>query len=100
MAAEAGFGPEIAGVSGELIYWHLSGGFDPGRTVKLFKKNAAEIRDAVRDAQDRLCDLIDEFDQPRPRLSVAATSRAGTAVLRLRTTRPGRRMVRGGDSDE
>ena len=62
MAAEAGFGTEIAGITGELIYWHLSGGFEPGHAVKLFKNNAAEIRDAVRAARENLCGLIDEFD--------------------------------------
>jgi ATP-dependent helicase/nuclease subunit B len=64
MAAEAGFGAETTGISGELIYWHLSGGYEPGRTVKLYKESAAEMRDAVRGARDNLCRLIDEFDAP------------------------------------
>ena len=64
MAADRGFGADLAGETGELIYWHLSGGLDPGRTMPLFKKNAAGIPDAVLDAKDRLCDLIDAFDQP------------------------------------
>jgi ATP-dependent helicase/nuclease subunit B len=64
MAADRGFGADLAGVTGELIYWHLSGGLDPGKAMPLFKKNAAGIPDAVLDAKDRLCDLIDAFDQP------------------------------------
>ena len=64
MAADRGFGADLAGETGELIYWHLSGGLDPGRAMPLFKKNAADIPDAVLDAKDRLCDLIDAFDQP------------------------------------
>jgi ATP-dependent helicase/nuclease subunit B len=64
MAADRGFGPDLAGDTGELIYWHLSGGLDPGRAMPLFKKNASDIPSAVLDARDRLSDLIDAFDQP------------------------------------
>jgi ATP-dependent helicase/nuclease subunit B len=64
MAAEQGFGAGLAGVAGELVYWHLSGGLDPGRTVPLFKKNPADIPAAVEDAKERLGALIDAFDRP------------------------------------
>ncbi len=64
MAMQQGFGLELAGVTGELLYWHLSGGMDPGKAVPLFKKNPADIPDAVEDAKQRLGDLIDAFDQP------------------------------------
>ncbi|MDR3531488.1 MAG: double-strand break repair protein AddB [Rhodopila sp.] len=64
MAVESGFGPNLAGATGELIYWHLSGGLDPGKAMPLFKKNPSDIPSAVLDAKDRLCDLIDMFDQP------------------------------------
>jgi ATP-dependent helicase/nuclease subunit B len=65
MAAEAGFGPHLLGATTELIYWQLSGGLDPGESKPLFaKKRAVEISDAVLNAKDRLCDLIDAFDQP------------------------------------
>jgi ATP-dependent helicase/nuclease subunit B len=64
MAADRGFGADLAGVTGELIYWHLSGGLDAGKATPLFKKNAAGIPNAVLDAKDRLCDLIDAFDRP------------------------------------
>jgi ATP-dependent helicase/nuclease subunit B len=70
MAADGGFGAEVAGVTGELIYWHLSGGLVPGESVKLFGKSAADMRDAVRAARDSLCRLIDQFDAPdQPYLS-------------------------------
>jgi ATP-dependent helicase/nuclease subunit B len=64
MAAEQGFGPDLAGQTTELLYWHLSGGIEPGAASALFKKNAANLSAAVLDAKDRLCDLIDAFDQP------------------------------------
>ncbi len=64
MAAEGAFGADVNGKSGELIYWHLSGGLDAGRAVPLFKKSPADIPNAVQDAKDRVCDLIDAFDQP------------------------------------
>jgi ATP-dependent helicase/nuclease subunit B len=64
MAAQGGFGAELAGQTAELLYWHLSGGLDPGRAMPLFKKNPGDIQAAVVDARDRLCALIDSFDQP------------------------------------
>ena len=64
MARDQGFGADLAGVTGELVYWHLSGGMDPGKAVPLFKKNPGDIPDAVRDAKERLGELIDAFDQP------------------------------------
>jgi ATP-dependent helicase/nuclease subunit B len=64
MAATAGFGAALSGTTSELIYWQLSGGLDPGSARPLFKKNAAAIADAARDAINRLGDLIDDFDQP------------------------------------
>src|ERR1700712_2490126 len=64
IAADGGFGPELHGPTGELIYWHLSGGLDAGKSAPLFKKRQQEIADAVLNAKHRLCDLIDAFDQP------------------------------------
>nr|WP_294517841.1 double-strand break repair protein AddB [uncultured Rhodopila sp.] len=63
MAAQAGFGPGLVGPAAELLYWHLSGGLDPGRAMPLFRKNPDDIPAAVLDARDRLCELIDSFDQ-------------------------------------
>jgi inactivated superfamily I helicase/RecB family exonuclease len=64
IAAENGFGADLGGETGELIYWHLTGGLDPGDETALFKKTPANLAIAIRDARDRLCDLIDAFDQP------------------------------------
>jgi ATP-dependent helicase/nuclease subunit B len=64
MAADGGFGPDLQGTTAGLIYWRLAGGFDPGESLPLFRKRAAEIPNAVQDAKDRLCDLIDAFDDP------------------------------------
>jgi ATP-dependent helicase/nuclease subunit B len=70
MAADGGFGPELKGVARELIYWQLSGGFEPGLAKPLFKKTPSEIPVAVDRACDSLCRLIDDFDDPaRPYLS-------------------------------
>jgi ATP-dependent helicase/nuclease subunit B len=70
MAADQGFGPDLVGNAGELIYWHLSGGLDAGKAAPLFKKNPADIPDAVLNAKARLAELIDKFDQQdRPYLS-------------------------------
>jgi ATP-dependent helicase/nuclease subunit B len=63
--AEAGaFGAELAGQAGELIYWHLTGGYEPGEVRSLFKGNAAAIDEAVAAARDSLGALIDAYDQP------------------------------------
>jgi ATP-dependent helicase/nuclease subunit B len=48
----------------ELIYWHLSGGFDRGTSVALFKGDAAAIGAAVADAAAALQRLIAAFDDP------------------------------------
>jgi ATP-dependent helicase/nuclease subunit B len=64
MAAEGGFGEHLCGATSGMIYWRLSGGLDPGESLPLFKKRATEIANAVMDAKDRLCDLIDAFDHP------------------------------------
>jgi ATP-dependent helicase/nuclease subunit B len=63
--AEAGaFGPELAGQAGELIYWHLTGGYEPGEVRSLFKGDAVAIAAAVAGARDSLGTLIDAYDQP------------------------------------
>jgi ATP-dependent helicase/nuclease subunit B len=64
MAVEAGFGTEMTGATGELIYWQLSGGLDAGHAIPLFKGNRADIGAAVLNSKLRLCELIDAFDMP------------------------------------
>jgi ATP-dependent helicase/nuclease subunit B len=64
--AEAGsFGPGLAGTVTELVYWKLSGGFEPGEVSALFtKKRVMELPGAISGARESLCALIDEFDLP------------------------------------
>ena len=63
--AEAGAfrGVEAARAT-ELIYWHLSGGFDRGTSVSLFKGDAAAIAAAVAEAARALQRLIVAFEDP------------------------------------
>ena len=63
--AEAGaFGAGLVGQAGELIYWHLTGGYEPGEVRSLFKGDATAIAAAVAAARDSLGALIDAYDQP------------------------------------
>ena len=64
--AEAGaFGPDLAGQAGELIYWHLSGGYEPGEARSLFKGDAGgDRRTRWRPRGTAWATLIDAFDQP------------------------------------
>ena len=65
MGMQGGFGPELQGMTDELVYWHLSGGIDPGEAAPLFKKpTSGSIAAAAQEAHDLLCNLIDAFDQP------------------------------------
>ena len=64
IAASGGFGPSVAGRAVELIYWHLTGGFEPGASRTLFRGKDDLVAGATAEAQDRLCDLIDAFDAP------------------------------------
>jgi ATP-dependent helicase/nuclease subunit B len=64
MAAMGGFGDDLTGATDALVYWHLSGGGDPGKVTALYDKAPAEMAAAIESARDRLCDLIDMFDNP------------------------------------
>ncbi|HTR16427.1 MAG TPA: PD-(D/E)XK nuclease family protein, partial [Acetobacteraceae bacterium] len=78
--AEAGaFGEELTGTVTELVYWHLTGGFEPGKARALFrnarndktreaeKQKVAELTAA---AGEKLARLIARFDDPgQPYLS-------------------------------
>ncbi|HET6238949.1 MAG TPA: double-strand break repair protein AddB [Acetobacteraceae bacterium] len=77
MAQAGAFGADLTAPVAELIYWHLSGGFDPGSSTSLFKGNAATIGAAVAEAAAALTRLIDAFDDPaRPYLSHPHPGRA------------------------
>lgn len=70
MASRSAFGESLAGSASELVYWHLTGGSDPGKATRLFDKAPNAIPIAADDARDKLCDLIDDFDRPdKPYLS-------------------------------
>jgi ATP-dependent helicase/nuclease subunit B len=64
MAMEGGFGADLTGAATELIYWHLSGGFEAGVARPLFKKTLSDIPHAIETTWDSFCRLIDDFDQP------------------------------------
>jgi len=64
MAAAGAFGPAYRGPTAELVYWHLTGGADPGEARPLFKSKAADIAQAVTDAAASLRKLIAAFDDP------------------------------------
>ena len=63
--AEAGaFGPDLAGVAAELLYWHLTGGATPGEALRLFKGEAQPTKEAAAIALDRLRVLIEAYEDP------------------------------------
>ena len=65
MAAAGVFGSELEGRAAELTYWHLSGGFEPGKETKLFKHDPDETASEADAAQRALIALIAAFDDPR-----------------------------------
>ena len=64
MAAAGVFGPELEGRAAELTYWHLSGGFEPGKETKLFKHDPDETASEAVAAEGKLITLIAAFDDP------------------------------------
>jgi ATP-dependent helicase/nuclease subunit B len=74
MAQAGAFGEIVKGAAEELTYWHLSGGYHPGASRRLFKADAEAVAAAVAEARERLCSLIDTYDatdrcylsQPQP----------------------------------
>jgi len=64
MAAAGVFGPELAGPAAALTYWHLSGGFEPGKETKLFKHDPARTVEETEATERALIALIAAFDDP------------------------------------
>jgi ATP-dependent helicase/nuclease subunit B len=62
--AAAGAFEGLRAAAGELVYWHLTGGFVPGEARSLFKGDAAKIGDVVVTADTKLRELIAAFDDP------------------------------------
>jgi len=57
-------GPVLSGMAAELTYWHISGGFEPGKSLVLFKGDAARTADITHQAAASLQALVADFDQP------------------------------------
>ena len=69
MVADGAFGPDIAGIVDELIYWRLTGGLIPGEVVPIgsAKEPVADLTDRARTG---LAALVRRFDTPgQPYLS-------------------------------
>lgn len=64
MAAAGVFGPELAGRTAELTYWHLSGGLDPGKETRLFQHDADRTAAEAKTAERALAALIAAFADP------------------------------------
>ena len=61
--AEAGaFGPELTGPVAELVYWQISGGFEPGVNLPLFRGKAEKIAEVSAIARESLQALVASFD--------------------------------------
>ena len=70
MVQHGAFGPDLAGDVGELVFWHISGGFQPGKALSLFKKEPAKTAEIAALAQTSLRALVAAFDdQARAYLS-------------------------------
>jgi ATP-dependent helicase/nuclease subunit B len=62
---EAGaFGPDMHGQVGALIYWHLTGGAEPGSSTILYKSDVVAIARATASASDSLVALLNAYDDP------------------------------------
>ena len=64
MAAAAAFGPDVAGGAAELVYWHLSGGFEAGKVYSLYKGDPAAVAAGAAAAAENLRGLIAAYDDP------------------------------------
>jgi ATP-dependent helicase/nuclease subunit B len=64
MVAAGAFGAAVTGTATDLTYWHISGGFHAGEAKPLFRGNAAQIADIIRQAEAALRDLVAAFDNP------------------------------------
>ncbi|MGH7153244.1 MAG: PD-(D/E)XK nuclease family protein, partial [Acetobacteraceae bacterium] len=64
MAMAGAFGAERTGTLGELCYWHVTGGYEPGHRVPVFKDKPEGLKEAVMVAEEKLRRLVDAFDEP------------------------------------
>lgn len=100
MAEIGGFGTDLAGLARELIYWHLTGGIDPGKEYQLFKKTPAAIPEEARAALRNLGALIDAFDDPaKPYLSSPVPDQAPRFADYAQLARVAEWSAAGGDDE-
>jgi ATP-dependent helicase/nuclease subunit B len=64
MLQAGAFGADLAGDISELTYWHISGGFEPGKILPLFKADPARTAAVSQEAATSLQALVAEFDNP------------------------------------
>ena len=70
MLQKGAFGPDLVGDVGELVFWHIAGGFQPGAVLPLFKSEPAKTAEVAQLAQTSLRALVAAFDdQARAYLS-------------------------------
>ena len=62
MAGAGAFGPTLAGAVSELVYWQISGGFEPGHALPLFRGKADKIAEVSAVACESLQALVASFD--------------------------------------
>jgi ATP-dependent helicase/nuclease subunit B len=67
MAAAGAFGAERQDRAAELSYWQVSGGYVPGQELSLFRGNPAELAACIEEAETKLGELVDAFDNPGQR---------------------------------
>jgi ATP-dependent helicase/nuclease subunit B len=77
MAAAGAFGPALAGPAGELVYWHLTGGYVSGEERNVFRSDSTRIAASVATAAEKLAAMVVAFDDPeKPYLSQPHPGRA------------------------
>jgi len=70
MLQEGGFGPELSGDVAELTYWHIPGGYEPGKVLPLFKADPVQTVRVSQLAAASLQVVVAAFDDPaQPYLS-------------------------------
>ncbi len=63
MAQAGAFGPELCYEVGELVFWQISGGYEPGRVVSLFAGKPERTSGVAATARDSLHALVAAFDE-------------------------------------
>jgi ATP-dependent helicase/nuclease subunit B len=64
MARHGAFGEALAGEVGELTFWHIPGGAEPGRATRLFKADPARTAEIAELARSSVIALVAAFDDP------------------------------------